>query len=78
MDYSEADLPVSLKEAEIVTLADGTTVRWEENGGARDVMIGEEFAPRATLFEGNEYVLDAGGKTYTLTAGGDFLKVESA
>ena len=78
MDYSESDLPVTLKETETLTLADGTTVRFEESGGARDVMIGDEWSPRTTLFPGSDYMLDAGGKQYKLTAGGDDLTIELA
>ena len=68
MEYTEADLPVEIKEAEVVTLADGTTVRYEENGGARDVMIGGDWSPRCSLFPTISHTLEAGGKTYTLTA----------
>ena len=77
MQYQESDLPVILKEGEEVVLADGTEVRYEEAGGARDVMVGGEFTPRATLFEGNEYTLEAGGKSYKCTAVADGLKVEA-
>ena len=77
MDYTEADLPVELKEAEVLTLADGTTVRFEENGGARDVMIGSDWSPRCSLFPTNTYAFDAGGKSYTLTAMDTTLKVEA-
>ncbi|THB69996.1 MAG: hypothetical protein D6E12_03505 [Desulfovibrio sp.] len=78
MDYSDADLPVEINEADVVTLADGTTVRYEENGGARDVMIGGDWSPRCTLYPGNTYDLDAGGKAYVLSATDSALKVAAA
>jgi hypothetical protein len=78
MDYTEADLPVTLKETEVVTLADGTAVRFEENGGARDVMVNDEWSPRCTLFPGCDHMLEAGGKTYRLLAGNDDLSVAPA
>jgi hypothetical protein len=78
MEYSAKDLPVTLKETDFVILPDGTKVRFEENGGARDVMIGEEFGPRCQLFEGNDYTLDAGGATYRLLAGANDLTVSRA
>jgi hypothetical protein len=77
MEYTEADLPVEVKENEYLKLNDGTTVRFEESGGARDVMIGEEWTPRTTLFPGNEYMLDSGGKSFRLTATDYSLKVEA-
>jgi len=68
MNYTEDDLPVEIVETEYVTLSDGTEVRYEESGGARDVMISGDFAPRATLFPGGEYLLDCAGCTYVLKA----------
>jgi hypothetical protein len=76
MSYTEADLPVVIAEGESVTLSDGTEVRYEENGGARDVMISGDFGPRATLFPGNDYVLDSGGSAYVLTATDEALEVK--
>lgn len=77
MDYSDSDLPVELSEGDVATLADGTTVRYEENGGARDVMLGGEWSPTCSLFPGNTHTLVAGEKTYVLTAMDSTLKVES-
>ena len=75
MDYQESDLPVVLQEGDTVRLADGTTVRFDESGGARDVMINDEFNSRCTLFPTMDYELDA-GSSYRLTAGDMDLKVE--
>jgi len=76
MDYQENDLPVVLQEGDSVRLGDGTTVRFDESGGARDVMIGDEFTARCTLFPTMDYELAAGSGSYRLTAGGMDLKVE--
>jgi hypothetical protein len=76
MEYRESDLPVILKETEYVILSDGTQVRFEESGGARDIMINDEWTPRATIFPDNEYILETGAGTYRLTAGFLDLKVE--
>ena len=77
MQYQESDLPVTLKEGEEVIVSDGTDIRFEEAGGARDLMVGGEFTPRATLFEGNDHTLDIGGKSYKCTATADGLMVEA-
>ena len=77
MQYQESDLPVTLKEGEEIILAGGTEVRFEDAGGAFDVMVGGEFTPRTTLFESNEYTLEIGGKNYKCTAMADGLKVEA-
>jgi hypothetical protein len=68
MSYTEDDLPVEITENEYVRLSDGTEVRFEENGGARDVMISGDFAPRATLFPGNGYELECAGCKFLLMA----------
>jgi hypothetical protein len=78
MNYTENDLPVVIKEAETVTLNDGTEIRFEESGGARDIMIGGDWSPRATLFPGNEYTLNGGGNNYVLKATDDALEVSKA
>lgn len=78
MDYTEADLPVTLKETEALTLEDGTTIRFEENGGARDIMLNDEWSPATTLFPACDYFVEAGGKRYRLLAGNDDLLVERA
>ena len=77
MDYSEANLPVEIVEGDVVTLADGTTVRYEENGGARDVMLGGDWSPTCSLFPSNTHNLVAGGKSYTLLATDKGLQIEA-
>ncbi|MBU4193021.1 MAG: hypothetical protein KKD85_11995 [Proteobacteria bacterium] len=75
--FTEADLPLELNDGEIITLADGTSVRFESSGEAKDIMINDGFAPAATLFPGNEHVFDAGGCTYRLSCEfGNSMRVE--
>ncbi len=76
MEYKESQMPVVLKENESLILDDGTTVRFEEASGARDIMVGEDFSPRISLFPGNTYSFSQGGHTYLCTAGDWDLKVE--
>ena len=78
MEYKESDLPVTLKETETLTLDDGTVVRFEESGGARDVMINDEWSPRVTLFPTADYILECGGQSYKLVAGDTDLSVAKA
>lgn len=66
--YSESDLPVHLKDAEMLTLGDGTTVRFEGNAEAKDIFINEGFTPDVQLFPGNDWVLETGGNKYRLEA----------
>lgn len=65
--YTEADLPVVVHHGEMLTMKDGTTVRFDSNGEAKDVMINDSFMPACTLFPGNEYLFQAGGNTYKAT-----------
>ena len=67
-EYTEADLPLELGDGEYLTLADGTSVRWESNGEAKDVFLSADFSPTVELFPSNDYTFEAGGSTYKLTA----------
>ncbi len=66
--YTQKDIPFTLKHGEILTFDDGTTVRFESNGEAKDIMVNDDFAPAITLFPANDYMLAAGGKNFKLTA----------
>ncbi|WP_319471996.1 hypothetical protein [uncultured Pseudodesulfovibrio sp.] len=78
-NYSEADLPVDVHHGELVTLADGTTVRFESNGEAKDIMVNDGFEPASTLFPGNEFIVEAGGNSYKVTCEfGDVMHVAKA
>ncbi|MFH1915595.1 MAG: hypothetical protein ABIK45_15130 [Pseudomonadota bacterium] len=75
--FTETDLPLQLNDGEIVTLSDGTSVRFESSGEAKDIMINDGFSPAATLFPGNEHVFEAGGNTYRLSCEFDnSMKIE--
>lgn len=68
MEYTEKDLPVRLHDGEFLVLGDGTVVRWESNGEAKAVFVGDSFGAAMELFPGQEENLSAGGLTLTLTA----------
>ncbi|GAB6177996.1 hypothetical protein JCM16814_28870 [Desulfobaculum senezii] len=79
MEYKESDLPVEIHHGEILTLDDGTALRFESNGEAKDVFLGDAWSPTVQLFPANEHTFEAGGKTFKLTAlFEDALKVEKA
>jgi len=65
--YTQNDLPLDLHHGEVLSLADQTTIRFESNGEAKDVMVNDSFAPTVTLFPGNEYVVRASDGEYRLT-----------
>ena len=52
----------------MVTLGDGTTIRFETNGEAKDVYVGDAFNPSIQLFPGNDFVVETDGKSFTVTA----------
>jgi hypothetical protein len=68
MEYAEKDLPVRLHDGEFLLLNDGTVVRWESNGEAKAVFVGDGFNATMELFPGQEESLNAGGLTLMLTA----------
>jgi hypothetical protein len=65
--FTEDDLPIEVHHGELVTLGDGTSIRFESNGEAKDIMINDSFAPATTLFPGNEFSFDAHGDTFRIT-----------
>ena len=68
MSYSERDLPVHLRDGDILVLDDGTEVRWESSGEAKAVFLGSDFAPLMEIFPGQEESVNIGGKFFTLAA----------
>ncbi len=58
-NFTEADLPVSINHEEMVTLSDGTTIRFETNGEAKDLYVGDAFTPTNTTVSGQR-LLDHG------------------
>ena len=76
-DYTESNLPVDVHHGEMVTLADGTTVRFESNGEAKNVMINDGFEAACTLFPGNEFIVETAQGNYKLTCDfGDAMNVQ--
>ncbi|HCF05391.1 MAG: hypothetical protein JG774_1852 [Desulfomicrobiaceae bacterium] len=79
MSYSQSDLPVRLRDGELLVLDDGTEIRWESSGEAKAVFLGDSFEPALELFPGQDTVLDAGGLKLKLTAFfEDALEVQEA
>jgi hypothetical protein len=75
-DVTEADLPASIHHEQMVILDDGTTIRFETNGEAKDVYVGDAFDVTVQLFPGCDYVVETGGKSFKLLAEfEDFLTV---
>jgi hypothetical protein len=68
MDYTAKDLPVSIHHGEVVDLGNGTMVRFDPNGDAKDVFIDGSFDPAIQLFPDCDFVFESGGSTYKVTA----------
>jgi hypothetical protein len=68
MNYSQNDLPVRIHHGEMVTLDDGTVVRYDSNGDAKDVFLDDSYAPTVQLFPDCDHVFTAGGNTFKVTA----------
>ncbi|MFP4315071.1 MAG: hypothetical protein ACOC24_00965 [Desulfovibrionales bacterium] len=68
MNYTEADLPRQLHDGEILTLQDGTEVRFERNGEAKDIYLGDAYVPTVQLFPDTEYTFTAGDAQYRVRA----------
>ena len=78
-NYTEADLPVDVGHGEMVTLADGTTVRFESNGEAKNIMVNDGFEPACTLFPGNDFTVETAQGNYVVTCEfGDIMHVKKA
>jgi len=76
-NFTEADLPVDVHHGELVTLADGTTIRFESNGEAKNIMVNDGFEPATTLFPGNEFSVETDQGDYTVTCEfGDCMHVK--
>ncbi len=67
-EFTEADLPVSIDHEQMVTLSDGTTIRFETNGEAKDLYVGDAFTPTIQLFPGNDFCVEAQGKQFKIVA----------
>ena len=76
MTFTYKDLPVVLRETEMVTLKDGTQLRFEANGGAQEVFVNDEWTSRASLFQGMDHDLNLPGDQVHLISEPDGLRVE--
>ncbi|OBQ45816.1 hypothetical protein [Halodesulfovibrio spirochaetisodalis] len=76
MTFTHKDLPMVLRETELLTLEDGTQVRFESNGGAHDIFINDEWTSRASLFQGMAHDLNASEQHVTLISEPDGVRVE--
>ena len=75
--FTEADLPVDVHHGEMLSLADGTTIRFESNGEAKNVMINDGFEAACVLYPGNDFTVEAGSGNYKITCEfGDSMRVE--
>lgn len=75
--FTESDLPTDVHHGEMITLADGTTIRFESNGEAKDVMVNDSFGAVCTLFPGNDFTVETSQGNYKLTCDfGDSMRVE--
>ena len=66
--YVEADIPLEIAHGEVLTLGDGTELRWESNGEAKCVFVTGGFEPDKEIFPGNDWIFETGGSSYKLTA----------
>jgi hypothetical protein len=77
-EYTEENLPVNIHPDDLVRFADGSTVRYETSGEAKDIMLNDEFNAACQLFPGNDFVITANGKQYRISTGyEEFCLVEA-
>ncbi|BCS87840.1 hypothetical protein [Pseudodesulfovibrio sediminis] len=75
--FTEADLPLDVHHGELISLADGTTVRFESNGEAKDIMVNDGFNAACTLFPGNDFTVQTSSGNYKVTCEfGDSMHIE--
>lgn len=67
-EYRESDLPLELGDGEILYLDDGSSIRFEANGEAKDIFFGASFERDVELFPDCDYTHEVGGNSYKLTA----------
>lgn len=77
--FTETDLPLDVHHGEMVNLSDGTTVRFESNGEAKNIMVNDGFEPACTLYPGNDFVVQTSQGSYKVTCEfGDAMHIEKA
>lgn len=70
-EYTQSDLPVRIHPDDLVRFDDGSTVRYETSGEAKDIMLNDDFNAACQLFPGNDFVISAGGKDFRISTGYD-------
>jgi hypothetical protein len=70
-EYSQKDLPVTMHPDDLLRLDDGTAVRWETSGEAKDIMLNDDFNAAYQLFPDCDWTLEAGGKSFRISTGED-------
>lgn len=68
-DYTQNDLPVKMHPDDLLRFDDGTTLRYETSGEAKDLMLNDDFNAACQLFPGCDYTLSAGGKDFRVSTG---------
>lgn len=68
-EYTEDNLPVQIHPDDLVRFNDGTTVRYETSGEAKDIMLNDDFNAAAQLFPGCDHMLSIGGKQFRISTG---------
>ncbi|MCG8529659.1 MAG: hypothetical protein MI749_03220 [Desulfovibrionales bacterium] len=76
MMFTHKDLPMVLRETELLTLNDGTQLRFESNGGAHEIFVNDEWSSRASLFQGMSHDLETGVGPVRMTSEPDGVRVE--
>ncbi|MFA6336312.1 MAG: hypothetical protein WCX48_12330 [Bacteroidales bacterium] len=68
-EYTQKDLPVRVHPDDLVRLDDGTTIRYETSGEAKDIMLNDDFNAACQLFPGNDFIVSAGGRDFRVSTG---------
>ena len=62
MEYKESDIPIEIRHGEMLYLDDGGSIRWESNGEAKDVFLGDGFTSDVELFPSSSWNLNVAGR----------------
>jgi hypothetical protein len=68
-EYTQKDLPVRIHPDDLVRLDDGTTIRYETSGEAKDIMLNDDFNAACQLFPGNDFIVSASGRDFRVSTG---------
>lgn len=66
-EYTQKDLPVRMHPDDLLRLDDGTSVRWETSGEAKDIMLNDDFSAACQLYPGGEFIVSAGGRDFRVS-----------